>query len=86
MEKQITLTVKIRPTFWVFGFEYEDDGLSDAPKIWFFKTAHDASVFLWGRQLPHYAIFKNKTLVCLKSSELKEIEAELNNFDTSKVL
>ena len=84
MKHTIDLNIRFNPEFWVFGFEYgEGNTLSDTPKIWFFTSTKELCTFLWGRQMPHYAIFKNRVLVSLESSELKEIELQLNNLDTS---
>lgn len=63
--------------FCVFGF----NGVEDyRPKVWLFETAKDVCVFLWGRDLVHYAIFKNKIIVTGLFSELGKLEEMLESF------
>lgn len=50
-------------------------GMMDyGPHIWTFEDAHEAAMFLWGKYLPYYAIFKNRELVIPDVGDLDEIE------------
>lgn len=61
----------------VFGFI----GENDHPQIWLFDTAKDVVSFLWGRYLPHYAVFKNTYYVPNLKSEVSELEKQLEKFE-----
>ena len=54
-------------------FELKDTG----PLVSTFDSAHEVAMHLWGRYLPYVAIFKDRKLVHLKSSDVSEVEKEL---------
>lgn len=49
------------------------------PIITTFTTAHEVAAHLWGRYLPYLAVFKDRRLIHIESSEVGEIEKQLDN-------
>lgn len=45
--------------------------------VWCFDTASDVALFLWGKYLPYYRVFKNDKRVALSEAEIGKIEEEL---------
>lgn len=49
------------------------------PHIWTFDSATDVCMFLWGKYLPHYALFKDREFFSIKSGNVKELERQLSD-------
>lgn len=54
-------------------FELTETG----PLVATFETAREVGFYLYGRHLPHLAIFKDRNLVHLQSTVISDIEKQL---------